>query len=105
MALDAGAVDLHALVKVRINGKMIQTTPGRVVLSEVVPPQIDFEHVNRVMDKKALASLIDLCYRTGGEKETVVLADRIRTLGYTYATKAGAVLTFSAKSADCLVRK
>ncbi|MBI5528578.1 MAG: DNA-directed RNA polymerase subunit beta' [Deltaproteobacteria bacterium] len=89
MALDAGEIDLHAEAKVRMNGRMVTTTPGRVILSEVVPPQIEFEHVNRVMDKKALANLIDLCYRTGGEKETVVLADRIRTLGYTYATRAG----------------
>ena len=89
MALDSGEIDLHAEIKVRMNGKMVTTTPGRIVLAEVAPAQIDFEHINKVMDKKALANLIDLCYRTGGEKETVVLADKIRSLGYLYATKAG----------------
>jgi DNA-directed RNA polymerase subunit beta' len=89
MALDAGEAELHAEVKVRMNGRIITTTPGRIILSEVVPPQIEFDNYNKVMDKKSLASLIDLCYRTGGEKETVVLADKVRTLGYFYATRAG----------------
>ncbi|MFA6032498.1 MAG: DNA-directed RNA polymerase subunit beta', partial [Myxococcota bacterium] len=89
MALDAGEVDLHAEVQVRMNGTRVKTTPGRIILYEVVPPQIEFALVNKVMDKKTLANLIDMCYRSSGEKETVVLADRVRTLGYTYATKAG----------------
>ena len=45
--------------------------------------------INKVLDKKELGDLIDLCYRLTGEKETVLLADRIRTFGYTNATKAG----------------
>src|SRR5439155_1895470 len=48
-----------------------------------------FKHVNRVMGKKQLADLIDACYRQGGQKKTVLLADKLRTLGYTHATKAG----------------
>ena len=50
---------------------------------------IAFKDVNRVMDKKQLGDLIDACYRQGGQKETVLLADQLRTLGYTHATKAG----------------
>ena len=41
------------------------------------------------MDKKQLGNLIDTCYRLCGEKETVLLADRVRSLGYTFATRAG----------------
>ena len=41
------------------------------------------------MGKKQLADLIDACYRQGGQKKTVLLADKLRTLGYTYATMAG----------------
>jgi DNA-directed RNA polymerase subunit beta' len=41
------------------------------------------------MDKKALAGLVDMCYRIGGQKKTVLLADRLRTLGFTFATHAG----------------
>ena len=41
------------------------------------------------MDKKALGELIDQCYRRLGNKATVLLADRLRTLGYQHATRAG----------------
>jgi len=51
--------------------------------------QIPFSSINKVMDKKTLGNLIDICYRLCGEKETVLLADRLRSLGYGYATKAG----------------
>ena len=43
---------------------------------------IPFDYVNKVLDKKALSPLIDVCYRTHRNKETVLLADRLRTLGF-----------------------
>ena len=42
-----------------------------------------------MLDKKALSPLIDVCYRTHRNKETVLLADRLRSLGFEHATKAG----------------
>jgi len=62
---------------------------GRVLLAEVIPDQIPFSWVNKVMGKKELANLVDVCYRIAGNKATVILADRLRTLGYGYATRAG----------------
>ncbi|MBW2703166.1 MAG: DNA-directed RNA polymerase subunit beta' [Deltaproteobacteria bacterium] len=88
-AYDAGAVDLQAKIKVRIDGKVLETVMGRILIYEIVPEGIPFEFVNQVMDKKALAKVIDVCYRIGGQKKTVLLADRLRTLGFTYATIAG----------------
>jgi len=67
----------------------VETTVGRVLLSDILPKKIAFSAINKVMDKKTLGNLIDICYRTSGEKETVLLADRLRSLGYGYATKAG----------------
>ncbi len=89
MAYDAGEVDLHARIKARIRGKMRDTTVGRVLVSEVLPEQVDFELINKVLDKKALSTLIDQCYRQSRNKSTVLLADRLRTLGFTMSTKAG----------------
>ncbi len=90
VALDHGLVELQARIICRIGGKRVETTVGRVVLAEIVPSVIDYETwVNKAMDKKALGQLIDVCYRLCGEKETVLLADRLRTLGYSHATKAG----------------
>ena len=98
MAYDAGVAELHAGIKVRIRDKdeegnarsrVITTTVGRVLISEILPPGIPFDYANKVMNKKALSALIDVCYRKHKNKETVLLADRLRTLGFQYGTKAG----------------
>jgi DNA-directed RNA polymerase subunit beta' len=88
-AYDAGVVQLHAKINCRVNEKREETTVGRVLMYEIVPKEIPFSVVNRVMGKKELSELIDRCYRATGQKETVILADRLRTLGYTEATRAG----------------
>lgn len=88
-ALDAGAIDLHAKIKVRIDGELKETTVGRIVLLEIVPNEINFDAVNKLMNKKELANLIDHCYRLCGDKTTVLLADRIKDLGFKYATLSG----------------
>jgi DNA-directed RNA polymerase subunit beta' len=88
-AFNAGEVELHARIEVRLDGQRVETTAGRVMLREVVPGEIPFEIVNKVMDKKALGELIDQAYRRLGSKATVILADRLRTLGYQHATRAG----------------
>ena len=91
MAYDHGEVDLQAPVLVRIEpgSKPVKTTVGRTLLYEICPPEVSFERVNRVMGKKQLADLIDDVYRASGQKATVLLADALRTMGYTYATMAG----------------
>ncbi len=88
-AYDAGEVELHAQVHCMVNGEMYETTVGRVLLYEVIPDAIAFSTVNKVLGKKELSALIDVSYRQCGQKETVMLADRLRTIGYTEATRAG----------------
>ncbi len=106
MAYDAGEVALHAKIKVRVpeidenddavlddNGRpkrrMVESTVGRVLVSEVLPPGTSFDHVNKTLDKKALSKLIDVVYRQHKNKHTVLLADRLRTMGFDYAMRAG----------------
>ena len=89
MAYTHHEIDVHALVKIRINGKLVNTTVGRVLLYEICPKQIPFEMVNQVMKRKELDNVIYYCYKNAGLKETVLLSDRLRTLGFTYATIAG----------------
>jgi len=89
IALDAKAVALHARIKVRVGGETVESTVGRILLREIIPPEIPFSYINKVMDKKALGELIDQAYRRLGNKATVILADRLRSLGYQYATRAG----------------
>jgi DNA-directed RNA polymerase subunit beta' len=95
MAYDAKAVDLQARIRVRMNGSLVDTTTGRILLKEVVPDDIPFEMINRVMKKKDVAKLIDQCFRSCGVKKTVILADKLKDLGYHYATQAGISICLS----------
>ncbi len=89
IAYDAGELDLHARIKVRIDDVRYDTTAGRVLLFEIVPAGIPFELTNKVMDKKSIADLVEQCYRVAGNKSTVLLADHLKDLGFAAAAKAG----------------
>ncbi|MAV91908.1 MAG: DNA-directed RNA polymerase subunit beta' [Bdellovibrionaceae bacterium] len=88
-AHEMGHIDLQAAIKARINGKVQETSVGRAILSDIVPKGVPFETVNRVMNKKALADLIDKSFRLAGGKATVILADKLMELGFKYSTRAG----------------
>jgi DNA-directed RNA polymerase subunit beta' len=89
MAYDMGELDLHSSIRVRINGKIEETTTGRVLLYEVMPPTLPFPLINKVMNKKELRHLVNESYRTEGIKATVILSDRLKDIGYKYATLSG----------------
>ncbi|MBW2689495.1 MAG: DNA-directed RNA polymerase subunit beta', partial [Deltaproteobacteria bacterium] len=95
MAFDAGEVDLQAAIKVRMSQvqdgsvERVSTTVGRILLREVVPDRIHFKYVNKVMGKKQVADLIDISFRFAGNKETVILADKIKETGFRYSSIAG----------------
>ena len=89
VAFDQGQVHLQARIPVRINGKIHETTVGRVLLSEILPDGIPFDMVNTTMTKRVIRRLIAHSYRSCGIKATVILADRLKNMGYQYATKAG----------------
>ncbi len=88
-AYDQGVVGLHAKIQVRIDGERVQTTPGRIILYEIVPEGIPFSEVNRTMKKGSLAELINLAFRRAGGKATVIFADQLKNLGYRMATRSG----------------
>jgi len=95
MAYDSGEADLQAKVKVRMTVEqggaptLVESTVGRVLLREIVPDVIPFSSINRVMGKKQVAELIDVAFRLAGNKETVILADRLKETGYRFSTLAG----------------
>ena len=99
-ALDAKVVSLHAKVQCRLSmveddgrtvTRRVVTTPGRMLLSLVVPkhPNVPFSLINRLLTKKDIQNVIDIVYRHCGQKETVIFADRIMGLGYSHACRAG----------------
>jgi DNA-directed RNA polymerase subunit beta' len=89
IAYDAGELDLHALIKVRIEGKLQETSTGRVLLHEILPESLPFSLINKLLTKKELRSLINESYRRAGIKATVIFADRLKDVGYKYATRSG----------------
>ena len=89
IAYDAGELDLHASIKVRIEGKLQETTTGRVILYEILPEALPFALINKVMSKKELRILVNESYRGAGIKSTVILGDRLKDMGYKYATLSG----------------
>ena len=89
-AYDADAVSLHARINVRMpDGKKYRTTPGRVLVSNILPKEMSFENVNLVLTKKMIAKLVENCYRQCGIKATVILCDNLKNMGYEFATRAG----------------
>jgi len=89
VAYDTQQVGLQAKIKVRINDELVTTTVGRVLLYEILPKEIPFECVNKLMNKKELTELVAICYKTVGLEETVVFLDKLKDIGFKYATKAG----------------
>ena len=69
--------------------RVVDTTVGRALLSEILPKGLSFDAVNRDMTKKAISGVINMCYRSVGLKETVVFADQLMYTGFRYATRAG----------------
>ena len=65
----------------------IETTVGRVFFNEIWPKELGF--INKTVTKKDLGKLIWECYKVSGQDETVAMLDRLKTLGFDYATLAG----------------
>ncbi|MFH1488623.1 MAG: DNA-directed RNA polymerase subunit beta' [Pseudomonadota bacterium] len=89
MAYDSGELGLQASIKVRINRNLEDTTTGRVLLYEIMPETLSFSMINKVMNKKELRSLVNESYRREGIKSTVILSDRLKDIGYKFATVSG----------------
>jgi DNA-directed RNA polymerase subunit beta' len=89
IALDQGGLNLHARIKVRIGGELVETTAGRVIMSGILPEGLPFDLVNREMGKKNVSRLINTVFREAGNRETVRLLDNIKDIGYGNATRAG----------------
>ncbi len=99
-ALENGVISLHSKIICRFEtvddkgNKILEkykTTAGRFILSSVLPKhhKIKFSLIDRLLTKKNVSEIIDLVYRYCGQKETVIFCDRIKSLGFKHAFKAG----------------
>jgi DNA-directed RNA polymerase subunit beta' len=90
MALEAGVIGYGSMVKVRIGGEFIETTPGRVIFNDLMPDNIDF--VNTTLGDKEIRKLIVETHEEFGASTTVDMLDLIKDTGYRYATILGATI-------------
>jgi DNA-directed RNA polymerase subunit beta' len=102
-AFDAGAVEMHSRVNVRLteyvkdketgeltaSTKLWETTVGRALLSEILPKGLPFALINKALKKKEISRLINASFRKCGLKDTVVFADKLLQYGFRLATRAG----------------
>ncbi len=110
LAYQAGIIELQALIKVRLTAgtevfdspppskpnvqtKLVETTVGRLIFNEGLPERLRFK--NYAMKKENLRQVIAECFKEYGRVKTTELADEIKRLGFTFATKAGATIAIS----------
>jgi DNA-directed RNA polymerase subunit beta' len=88
IALAAGELAYHAKIKVRADGSRLEITAGRVYFNEVVVPP-PLRYVNKLLNKKELTNLVAMCFKRLGTYETVLMLDRMKEIGFQFATRAG----------------
>jgi len=91
IAYDQGVVDMHARVKVRLGRELVETTIGRVLFNQLLPPEVGF--VNELLTKKNLKDIIYRVYKACGIARTAQFLDDLKQMGFEVATRAGISFT------------
>ena len=92
-------VDLHAKIRLlHFQDKStattsIETTVGRALFNQILPEEL--RYVNKVLDKGALKDLVSLSYTISGPEIPAKLVDRIKSIGFKYATRSGTTISVS----------
>lgn len=93
VAFNTKRIHLHARIKVRINGQLIETSVGRVLFNQIVP--VELGYLDTLLTKKELTRLISECFRKAKSLKTVKFLDNLKTLGFTNATSGGLSVSIS----------
>ena len=104
LAYDSGAIGLQDVIYIRIEGYgLVKTTAGRLIFNEALYPEIrqfvkeedGTWSLGKVMDKKMVGKLVDQCFQAFGNEKTAELLDRIKSLGYSFARRAGMTIAIA----------
>jgi len=93
LAFDSGVIDLGTNIRVRYDGGMLETTVGRIIFNDGLPPEMRFQ--NKTMNKSALRTLVAECVRVIGHEATAAVLDNLKQLGFDYATQSGVSIAMS----------
>ncbi len=86
-----GHVDLHSKINVLIDNELVETSIGRIIFNQILPK--DMPYFNEIAGKKRLEQLVLDVLQTVGTKRTVDFLDRLKKLGFEYATQAGLTIS------------
>ncbi|MBD3792828.1 MAG: DNA-directed RNA polymerase subunit beta' [Campylobacterales bacterium] len=89
IANEQGSLDLNAKIRTIINGKIVTTTAGRVILKAIIPDYVPENYWNKILKKKDISALVDYIYAHSGISLTATFLDNLKDMGFKYATKAG----------------
>lgn len=94
MAYEHKAIKLHEKIKVRLrDGQRLETTAGRVLFNEALPE--DFPFQNETIDRKRLGDITAQCVKKYGMERTADVLDRIKNLGFHFATLGGCTIAIT----------
>ena len=93
LAHELGSIELRAPINVRVNGSHMETTAGRIIFNDTLPEGVEFR--NQEVEKSALKDIVAEVYATLGNEGTAEVLDKIKDLGFEYATKAGITIAIS----------
>lgn len=89
---DMGYIDLQAKIKVKTNGKLMETTIGRILFNEILPEGMPYH--NEVLNSSSLKNVIAEVFDVYGHEATTQLVDDIKALGFKHSTLSGVSLGF-----------
>jgi DNA-directed RNA polymerase subunit beta' len=104
LAYQLDQIDLHARIKLKTDtwydeqnnrlpnkeSRLIDTTVGRAIFNDILPESIRFN--NQILEKGGIRDLISAINEIAGDDETTISADKIKDIGFRYATQSGATL-------------
>ncbi len=86
-AVEKGFLGLRQPTNFDIEGELIETTLGRVYVNQVMPSSMDY--INEIVDKSKVKEILATCLDKEGEEFMVELIDKLKSLGFKYATDSG----------------
>jgi DNA-directed RNA polymerase subunit beta' len=89
MAIEMGKLDINAKIRTAIDGRIIHTTPGRLIIHNILPDFVPESLWNKILKKREIGTLVDYIYKHGGYEVTPRFLDNLKNLGFKHATHAG----------------
>lgn len=89
IALESDKLDLNASIRTRVDGKIITTSVGRMIIFSKIPVTVPQNLWNKILRKKDIATIIDYVYKQGGVEVITGMLDDFKDLGFKYSTKVG----------------